>query len=75
MPEIDGMNETMPGGVCNVKILFGCERCKNATEHYHQCEINQMLPIMLVMRGLDTCPFKNKSGEQIEKLMKQSTTV
>jgi uncharacterized UBP type Zn finger protein len=63
----DGLKEEMPGGVCLLTIQYGCENCRHATKQYHTCQVNQMLPVILLMQGHRSCMFRNMTVEQIEK--------
>jgi hypothetical protein len=63
------MTEEMPGGVCDVTVQYCCSSCRNASEHYNSCNVYQMLPLMLLMTGHTSCPFRNKTAKQIEELL------
>ena len=57
-----GFNDTMPGGVADVRLCFGCDSCLNNIQE-NTCGINFLMPLMLILKGWlgKKCPYHNKT--------------
>lgn len=64
--------ETMPNGTCDLLIHYACETCRHINEEQPpRCGINPLMTVALVINNHRTCPFRNKTEEQINEYLKQ----
>lgn len=48
-----------------------CYNCTFSDAYGRDCEINSFMPVLLAMKGFDSCPkFQRKNTEQIENQLK-----
>lgn len=72
-PKVEGLSEQMPNGVVATSDLYLCDSCRNAAKTvHHTCQVNSMLPVLLIMSNHRFCPLHNKTEKEIEEWRNQN---
>lgn len=72
-PNVEGLSEQMPNGVYTTSDIYLCDSCRNSAKTvHHTCQVNSMLPVLLIMSNHRFCPLHNKTEKEIEECRNQN---